>query len=83
MAWLQQLISWIEEIHKPEQGIRIIGNRLTGVLPLIAFENRPDDREKFLVLAQPSLPLKVFGWYTEDDKNLLGVTTDEIQVAKK
>lgn len=82
VAWLQGLTSKIEGIHDPAQGIRIIGNCLTGILPLVAFDNRSDDRKKLLVLAQPSLPLKVFSPYWADDKSSLGVTKDELKNAQ-
>lgn len=82
VAWLRGLTAKIEEIHDREQGIRVIGNCLTGILPLVAFDNRSDDRKRLLVLAQPSLPLKVFGPYWPDDKSSLGVTREELTKAQ-
>lgn len=82
VAWLRGLTAKIEEIHDREQGIRVIGNCLTGILPLVAFDNRSDDRKRLLVLAQPSLPLKVFGPYWADDKSSLGVTREELRKAQ-
>ena len=82
VAWLQGLTAKIEEIHDRDQGIQIIGNCLTGILPLVAFDKRSDDRKRLLVLAQPSLPLKLFGPYWADDKSSLGVTKEEILKAQ-
>ncbi len=83
VVWLRGLTAKIEEIHDRDQGIRIIGNCLTGILPLVAFDHRSDDRKKLLVLAQPSLPLKVFGPYWADDKSSLGVATNEVKKAQE
>ncbi|WHZ25434.1 MAG: hypothetical protein OJF51_000229 [Nitrospira sp.] len=76
--WLRGVVQKIGERHT-HQRIGIIGNCLTGPLPL-ALLNHP--RVNAAVVAQPSLPLR-FWWHTDADRRSLGLSTDDLQYARK
>jgi dienelactone hydrolase len=76
--WLRGVVQKVGEQHA-QQRIGIIGNCLTGPLPL-ALLNHP--RVNAAVVAQPALPLR-FWWYTDADHKSLGLSADDLQYAKK
>lgn len=76
--WLRGVVQQIEERHA-QQHIGIIGNCLTGSLPL-ALLDRP--QVIAAVVAQPALPLH-FWWYTDADHKSLGLSADDLQYARK
>jgi dienelactone hydrolase len=67
--WLQHVTTQAQERH-PGQPIGIIGNCLTGALPLALLDNRAVNA---VVLAQPSLPLPIL-YYNHEDKYSLGIS---------
>jgi dienelactone hydrolase len=76
--WLRGVVQKIAERHG-QQHIGIVGNCLTGPIPL-ALLNHP--RVNAGVVAQPALPLR-FWWYADADKKSLGLSTDDLQYARK
>ena len=76
--WLRGVVRQIGERHT-HRSIGIIGNCLTGPIPL-ALLNHP--RVTAAVVAQPALPLR-FWWYTDADHKSLGLSTDDLQYARK
>lgn len=76
--WLRDVVQKIGERHT-QQRIGIIGNCLTGPIPL-ALLNHP--RVNAAVVAQPSLPLR-FWRHTDADHQSLGLSADDLQYAKK
>lgn len=76
--WLRDVVQKVGERHT-YQRIGIIGNCLTGPLPL-ALLNHP--RVNAAVVAQPALPLR-FWWYTDTDHKSLGLSADDLQYARK
>jgi dienelactone hydrolase len=76
--WLRGLVQMIGDRHT-RQRIGIIGNCLTGALPLALF-NHP--HVTAAVVAQPALPLR-FWWYTDDDKTSLGISERDLTFAKQ
>lgn len=76
--WLRGVVQKVGERH-PHQHIGIIGNCLTGPLPLALLD---DPQVIAAVVAQPALPLR-FWWYTEADHKSLGLSGDDLQYAKK
>jgi dienelactone hydrolase len=77
VTWLGALVSEIERAH-PGQQIGVIGNCLTGPLPLTLLNKKSIHA---VVLAQPTLPLSIF---RNDDKvkASLGISENEIEQAK-
>jgi dienelactone hydrolase len=78
VKWLRAVVMKIEEAH-PGQQIGVIGNCLTGSLPLALLDN---PRVHTAVLAQPTLPLTIFR-NDEEVRKSLGISKDEIEQAKK
>lgn len=78
VSWLRAVVMKIEEAH-PRQQIGVIGNCLTGSLPLALLDNK---QIHAVVLAQPTLPLKIFR-NDEEVRKSLGISKDEIEQAKK
>ena len=76
--WLRSVVQKIGERHT-QQHIGIIGNCLTGPIPL-ALLDRP--QVSAAVIAQPALPLR-FWWYTDADKQSLGLSVNDLQYARK
>ena len=76
--WLRDVVQKVGERHT-HQHIGIIGNCLTGPLPL-ALLDRP--QVTAAVVAQPALPLR-FWWYTDADKKSLGLSVNDLQYARK
>lgn len=69
IKWLQHVTTKIEEKH-PGQSIGVIGNCLTGTIPLALLDNKAVNA---VVLAQPSLPLP-FLYYSEEDASSLNIS---------
>ncbi|MEX5215386.1 MAG: hypothetical protein NW703_14625 [Nitrospiraceae bacterium] len=78
VKWLRAVAMKIGEAH-PGQQIGVIGNCLTGSLPLALLDN---PRIHAVVLAQPTLPLTIFRNDDEVRKSL-GISKGEIEQAKK
>jgi len=78
VTWLRTLAREIERQHLPEQSIGVIGNCLTGSLPLALLDN---PRVHAVVLAQPTLPLTIFR-NDKEVKSSLGISEREIEEAK-
>lgn len=76
VTWLRAVVMKIEEAH-PGQQIGVIGNCLTGSLPLALLDN---PRIHAVVLAQPTLPLTIFR-NDEEVRKSLGISKDEIEQA--
>lgn len=76
--WLRAVVQKVGERHD-QQSIGIIGNCLTGPIPL-ALLNHP--RVTAAVVAQPALPLR-FWWYRDADHKSLGLSADDLQYARK
>ncbi len=77
VTWLRAVVTKIEEVH-PGQQIGVIGNCLTGSLPLALLDN---PHIHAAVLAQPTLPLTIFDNGSEA-RSSLGISQDEIAQAK-
>ncbi len=78
VEWLREVLWQIQARHE-SLSIRIIGNCMTGSLPL-ALLNNP--YVKAVVVAQPALPLKLFEWYTDNDFKSLGLSDKDWKLAK-
>lgn len=76
VAWLREVVDKISEKHR-DKSIGVIGNCLTGSLPL-ALLNNP--KVNAIVLAQPTLPLQIF---STDDLESVGISQGVIDEAKK
>lgn len=76
--WLRSVVRKIGERHH-EQRLGVIGNCMTGPLPL-ALLNNP--QVGAAVVAQPALPMR-FWYYTDADKSSLGLSDDDLQPAKE
>ena len=75
--WLRGVVQKIEDRHT-EQRIGLIGNCLTGPFPLALLDH---PLVAAAVVAQPALPLR-FWWYTDTDKTSLGISDDDLTIAK-
>lgn len=76
VKWLQHVTTQIQH-HHPGQTIGVIGNCLTGAIPLTLLSNHAVTA---VVLAQPTLPLP-FLYYTHEDKYSLGISEHELKEA--
>ena len=76
--WLRGVVQKVGERHA-HQSIGIIGNCLTGPIPLALLDH---PRVSAAVVAQPALPLR-FWWHTDADKKSLGLSADDLQYARK
>ncbi len=75
--WLRKFVAEIAKSH-PQQNIGIIGNCLTGALPLALLDN---PRVTRIVLAQPTLPMRTkLGFGGEQD---LAISDSEWELAKQ
>lgn len=75
--WLRGVVQKIGERHT-EQHIGIIGNCITGPLPIALLDNSQVDA---VVVAQPALPMS-FWWSTDADRYSLGLSTNDLQAAQ-
>lgn len=69
VKWLQHVTTQIQERH-PGQSIGVIGNCLTGAIPLALLNNTAVTA---VVLAQPALPLP-FLYYSDEDESSLDIS---------
>ncbi|MDF0666293.1 MAG: hypothetical protein P0119_09525 [Nitrospira sp.] len=76
--WLRGVVQKLGERHT-QQSIGIIGNCLTGSIP-VALLDHP--RVAAVVVAQPALPLR-FWWYTDADHKSLGISPEDIAHAER
>lgn len=76
--WLRGVAQTIGERHHA-QTMGIIGNCMTGPMPLALLDN---PKVTAVVVAQPALPMR-FWYYTEADKKSLGLSEDDIEKAKE
>lgn len=77
--WLRDVVSDIERKHK-SLPIRIIGNCMTGALPLAFLNNAHIDA---VVVAQPALPMRFWWRPTDEDYSSLGLSKYDLGVAQK
>ncbi|MDH5667792.1 MAG: hypothetical protein OEY86_07265 [Nitrospira sp.] len=75
--WLRGVVLTIEKQH-PGQRIGIIGNCMTGPIPLALLDH---PKVAAVVLAQPALPMR-FWWHSDADKTSLGLSKDDWDKAK-
>ncbi len=75
--WLRGVVQKIGDRHTGQR-IGIIGNCLTGPFPLALLDH---PQVAATVIAQPALPLR-FWWYTDNDKASLGISEDDLMIAK-
>jgi dienelactone hydrolase len=66
IKWLQHVTRQVQQKH-PNQSIGVIGNCMTGAIPLALFDN---PAVSAVVLAQPTLPLPLFYYSHEDEYSL-------------
>jgi len=78
VKWLRGVVRKIGSRHEA-QTIGIIGNCMTGPLPLALLDN---PQISAVVVAQPALPMR-FWWQTDEDKRSLGLSADDLQIARQ
>ena len=78
ISWLRTVVQAVGERHGT-QTIGIIGNCMTGPLPLALLDH---PRVTAVVVAQPALPMRFWG-STDSDRESLGLSTDDLQIAKQ
>lgn len=78
VSWLRGVVQTIGDRHGA-QSIGIIGNCMTGPIPLALLDH---PRVSAVVVGQPALPMRLW-WYTDSDKQSLGLSTDDLQVARQ
>lgn len=71
VKWLQHVTRQVQEKH-PGQSIGVIGNCMTGAIPLALLDN---PAVSAVVLAQPTLPLP-FLYYSHEDERSLDLSED-------
>jgi dienelactone hydrolase len=76
--WLRGVVREIGERHT-EQRIGIIGNCMTGPLPLALLDH---PQVQAVVVAQPALPMR-FWWSTKSDKESLGLSIKDLRHARQ
>lgn len=72
--WLRGVVRHIGTQH-PQQRIGVIGNCMTGPLPIALLDN---PQVTAAVVAQPALPMR-FWLYTDEDKASLGLSRDDLR----
>lgn len=83
VRWLRHVAAEIEKEHKG-QPMGVVGNCLTGILPLLLLANNSGSKSSVnaVVLAQPTLPIRIF-YFTESDYRSLGISDSELKNAKR
>ncbi len=81
VKWLREVVLKIQDKHKSSP-IRIIGNCMTGALPL-ALLNIAGTNVDAVVVAQPALPMRLLWWYTDKDKGSLNLSEEDWKVARQ
>lgn len=81
--WLRQLTIKISKYHA-NTPLAVIGNCLTGTLPLTLFSD-PTINIRAVVVAQPALPRRFFNLFppSSEDKKHFGVAKQDIENAKR
>lgn len=75
--WLRGVVRDIGARHS-QQHIGVIGNCMTGPLPIALLDN---PQVGAAVVAQPALPMR-FWFYTDEDKASLGLSGDDLRSAR-
>ena len=78
VSWLRGVVQTIGGRHA-QQRIGIIGNCMTGPIPLALLDH---PRVRAAVVAQPALPMR-FWWYTDEDRSSLGLSADDLEIARR
>lgn len=78
VTWLRGLVREVGLRHQG-QPIGIIGNCMTGPLPLALLDHQ---QVTAVVVAQPALPMR-FWWSSDDDRSSLGLSRDDLEVARR
>ena len=78
IMWLRGVVQKIASRHN-SHAIGVIGNCMTGPFPLALLDN---PHVTAIVVAQPALPMQ-FWWQTEADKPSLGLSPDDLEIARK
>ncbi len=76
--WLRGLVSHVVAHHQGQR-IGIIGNCMTGSLPL-ALLDAPE--VVAVVVAQPALPMRVW-WVSDEDRSSLGLSSEDLTIARQ
>ncbi|MCP9450635.1 MAG: hypothetical protein NNA21_11315 [Nitrospira sp.] len=78
VEWLRSLVMEVGTRHEG-QPIGIIGNCMTGSLPLALLDHQ---QVKAVVVAQPALPMKLW-WSSDENRASLGLSPDDLEVARR
>lgn len=78
VTWLRGVVQKIGDRHRSHP-IGVIGNCMTGPLPLALLDN---PQVSAVVVAQPALPMR-FWRQTDEDKQSLGLSDDDLQIARQ
>jgi len=76
--WLRGVVQKVAERHT-QQRIGIIGNCMTGPIPVALLDN---PQVGAAVVAQPALPLR-FWWYADADHQSLGISPEDVAYAER
>ena len=76
--WLRGVVQQIDARHSSREAIGIIGNCMTGPLPLALLDQR---QVRAVVVAQPALPMRIW-YYSEADKRSLGLSVEDLKGAR-
>ncbi len=82
VSWLREVAAEIQAQDRTKR-LRIIGNCMTGALPLALLSKANgdiDENIEAVVVSQPALPMK-FWWYTDHDHKSLGLSKNEEDLA--
>jgi dienelactone hydrolase len=78
VEWLRGVVQKIGERHA-QQRLGIIGNCMTGPLPLALLDH---PQAGAAVIAQPALPMRLW-YYTDADKSSIGLSSDDLRRAQE
>ena len=78
VTWLRGVVREIGNRHT-DQTIGMIGNCMTGPIPLALLDN---PQVTAVVVAQPALPMR-FWRQTDEDKQSLGLSADDLRIAQQ
>lgn len=78
VTWLRSVVKEVGSRHQ-RQPIGIIGNCMTGPLPLALLDHQ---QVKAVVVAQPALPMRLW-WSSDEDRASLGLSSDDLEVARR
>lgn len=83
VKWLRDVVSDIEAKHE-SSSVRIIGNCMTGALPLALLgkaDGTVNARIDAVIVAQPVLPIKFWRKYTNEDHSSLDLSNKDMEIA--